>query len=485
MKMSTVGNRVRTGALLTLSMLVLLILVMTHATPALSQSTATLMVSNLGQPSSALRTTIVGDQEYAQSFCTGSVAATLAKVRIYTLSNSAEGNPHGYTDRPAPVVTIRSTDPSGKPGPALHTLTSPLIDGSMDTAEDFTSSGYELAANTTYSVVIRRPSGTGHIAFLDTEFSPEDTETQLGWTIGDQYMWNSGWGWTDQHRKGHIMKMAVYASGGLPPISTPAFTDCGDTISSYQFSVDENAPEDTVVDIAAAGDADGDSLTYSVSGTGAAKFNNVFNLNARTGEITVKSGASIDYESSDKSYSVTVSVTDGEDATGAAESPPTIDATTSVSIEVINIDEPGTATLSTTAPKVGSELTVSVSDPDDDTLLIYTVQWARAANADAPFIDIPINPADMANPSYTPTAADQSKYLKVTVFYVERQCGEVSSFDDRCRREATKTLTTLVANAEGLITQSQRVNRPATGEPLIVGAPPPGYQSGSAGWGFG
>ena len=82
----------------------------------------------------------------------------------------------------------------------------------------------------------------------------------------------------------------------------------------------------------------------------------------------------------------------------------------------------------------------------------------------------------MANPSFTPTAADQSKYLKVTVFYVERSCGQVSSFDDRCRAEAEYTFDTLVANAEGLIVQSQRVNRPATGEPLIVGAPPPGYQ---------
>ena len=62
------------------------------------------------------------------------------------------------------------------------------------------------------------------------------------------------------------------------------------------------------------------------------------------------------------------------------------------------------------------------------------------------------------------------------MFYVEHGCREVSNFDDRCRRKATRTLTTLVANAEGLIVQSQRVNRPATGEPLIVGAPPPGYQ---------
>ena len=475
MKIANMGNRVRIGVFLALSMVVLLVVVVNHAIPAMAQSTSTVMVSNLGQPSSALRSTLGGDQEYAQSFCTGSVAATLDKVRIYTLSLSAVGNPMGFTPPPAPVVTIRSTDALGQPGEVLHTLTNPVIDGSMDTAEDFTSSGYELDANTTYSVVIRRPSGTGHIAFLDTESTLEDTATQLGWTIGDQYMWNGGIGWTDAHRQGLIMKMAVYASGDLPSISTPAFTDCGETRSSYEFSVDENSPENTVVGVAAAGDADGDSLTYSVSGTGAATFNNVFDLNASTGEITVKSGANINYESSDKSYPITVSVTDGEDASGDAETEATIDATVSLIIDVNNVDEPGIVTLSTAAPRVGSALTATVSDPDSS-VLVYTVQWARAANADAPFLDIPIDPGYMANPTYTPTAADQGRYLKVTMLYVERTCAEVSSFDDRCRRAATKTLTTLVANEEGLIVQSQRVNRPATGEPRILGAPPPGYQ---------
>ena len=476
MKISMVSNRVGIGLLVTLSVAVLLILVMNHATPAIAQVTTTAMVSNLDQPSSARRTTLMGDQKYAQSFCTGSVAATLDKVRIYTLSNETDPNAMFYRYDPAPVVTIRSTDPWGKPGAVLHTLTNPVIDGSIDTAEDFTSSGYELAATTTYAVVIHRPTASGHIAFLSTTSPSEDTETQLGWAIGDQYMYDAGFGWTDDSHEGLVMQMAIYASGDLPATSTPAFTDsdCDGTAGSFDFSVDENSAEHTIVGVAAAGDADGDSLTYSVSGTDAAKFNNVFNLNASTGEITVKSGANIDYESSDKSYSITIGVTDGEDASGEAESPPTIDATTSVTINVNNVDEPGIVTLSTTAPRVGSALTATLSDPDSS-VLVYTVQWARAANADAPFIDIPIDPVYMSNPTYTPTAADQGKYLKITMFYVERTCGEVSSFDDRCRREATKTLTTLVANEEGLIVQSQRVNRPATGQPLITGTPPAGY----------
>ena len=478
MKMSMVSNRVRIGLLVTLSMAVLLILVMNHATPALAQQTSTVMVSNLDQPLTAKYSIVADGQSFAQSFCTGSVAATLDKVRLYTVSKETDRNTMFYESDPAPVVTIRSTDPWGKPGAVLHTLTTPVIDGSGDTTEDFTSSGFELAANTTYSVVIYRPLGTGHIAFLATTSPYEDTETQLGWAIGDQYIYDGlSLGWIDTLRKGRVMKMAIYGSDDLPSISPPAFTDtdCDGTAGSFEFSVEENAAENTFVGVAVAGDADGDSMTYSVSGTDAAKFNNVFNLNASTGEITVKSGASIDYESSDKSYSITVSVTDGEDASGDAESDPTTDATTSVSIEVINIDEPGIVTLSTTAPRVGSELSATLSDPDG-AVMTYTVQWSRAANADAPFIDIPINPSYMADPTYTPTTADQSKYLKVKFLYIERQCSQVSSFDDRCRKEAEFTFDTLVANEEGLIVQRQRVNRPATGEPRIVGAPPPGYQ---------
>ena len=244
MKMSIVGNRVGVCVVLTLSMVVLLMLLMNHASPAQAQSTGTLMVSNLDQPSSARYTVISPNHHYAQSFCTGSVATTLDKVRLYTISKSSRsGTRCSTTHDPAPVVTIRSTDAWGKPSAVLHTLTNPVIDGSKDTAEDFTSSGFELAANTTYSVAIYQPSDSGHFAFVDTESTLEETEPQLGWTIGDQYMylWNAGVGWTDTQRQGYIMKMAVYASGGLPSVSTPAFTDCGDTRSSYQFSVDENA----------------------------------------------------------------------------------------------------------------------------------------------------------------------------------------------------------------------------------------------------
>ncbi len=97
MKTSTVGNRMSVRVLLLLSVVATLVLVMNHATPAQSQQPATVRVSNLGHPvpvkypsfiyNTFLNYThIESEQSYAQSFCTGSVAATLGKVRLYTRS---------------------------------------------------------------------------------------------------------------------------------------------------------------------------------------------------------------------------------------------------------------------------------------------------------------------------------------------------------------------------------------------------------------
>ena len=473
MDMAIIGNRVRAGVLLTLSLVVLLMPVMNHATPAMAQDTSAVMVSNLGQPKANRHTSVESDKYYAQPFCTGTVAVTLDKVRVFMHSVTAEGNPEGYTERAGPVMAIRS-DSSGNPGPVLHTLTSPVIDLYGGNAEDFTSSGYELAANTTYWVALHRPIGTGHTAFFHTTSPSENTGTKLGWTIGDQYLYTSDYfGWTDFRRKGFVMQMAIYASG-LPSISTPSFIDCDGTAASYELSVNENSPGDTVVGTALAGDADGDSLTYSVSGTGAAKFNTVFNLNASTGEITVKPGASIDYESSDKSYSVTVSVTDGEDASGDAESDPTIDASVSVRIEVNNIDDPGIVTLSVPTPTVDSALRASFSDQDGGSML-YKVQWSRADAATGPFVDIDGANRFSASDTdsyYTPTAADQGKYLKATMSYFQRRCGVLHIIDDPCRIMPGETSDNRVAAARSRNSVREKVpNSRATGGPSITGTP--------------
>ena len=98
--------------------------------------------------------------------------------------------------------------------------------------------------------------------------------------------------------------------------------------ASVTLTIGEDHADGASVGIVAATDADGDTLTYSLSGADAASFA----LDPATGEITVASGVTLDFETQ-ASHSVTVEVSDGNDADGNPEDPPTVDATIEVTIE--------------------------------------------------------------------------------------------------------------------------------------------------------
>ena len=232
--------------------------------------------------------------------------------------------------------------------------------------------------------------------------------------------------------------MVGYTSTFHDEDSAVSFCNGYSNTDSYGFSVDENTSENTVVGTVAACEPHGDSLTYFVGGTDVAKFNEVFDLNASTGEITVKSGASIDYEGGKRSYSLTVTVTDAEDSS---------DATVPMSITVINVDEPGTVTLSQATPGVGSALRPTLDDPDG-WVVLFKVQWSRADTADGPFTLLNFRYiSSLRKASYTPETADEGKFLKVTLFYIDRQCRVVNSYNNQCRRMAAKTADNAVATA--------------------------------------
>ena len=455
MKMTSIFNSFRSGVLLTLAMVATLLLVIAGANPAQAQEISTVRVSNLDKPVAGGE--IMGfAHTFAQSFCTSNVTATLDQVRLHMSAHS--------WGTPAPVVSIRSYR-SGNLGPVLHTLTNPSIDDSLDTAEDFASSGYELAANTTYWVSVFRPDDSGLIELGKTVSTAEHPATEAGWALGDMMLAKYGARWVQ--RESYALRMAVFATGGAPTISTPVFSDGGcDQKESYEFSVIENTAADTVVGAVPAREPDGDSLTYSVGGTDAAKFNRVFALNASTGEIVAKPGATVDYESK-SSYSLTFSVTDGEDASGSTESEPTTDDTAQVSIRVTNIDEPGTVKLSTTDPRVGRSVRASISDPDGSPKP-FRIEWARAFRATTAFIPfLPISVSDMTPESYTPTEEDKYQFLRVTIFYFDNECRRVYVHNNDCRRTAEGTFAKAVADEDGLIVQLQTVNTPATGEMLL------------------
>ena len=100
--------------------------------------------------------------------------------------------------------------------------------------------------------------------------------------------------------------------------------------------VAENSGGGTVVGAAVtANDANDTTLSYSLSGAAE------FAIAAASGQISVAQGAELDFETT-SSYTVTVNVSDGKDATGNPDA--STDATISVTINVTDVNEAGDGT---------------------------------------------------------------------------------------------------------------------------------------------
>ena len=139
---------------------------------------------------------------------------------------------------------------------------------------------------------------------------------------------------------------------------TPSFDDG----TSTTRAIAENSVVGTNVGAAvSATDVENEPLTYSLTGTDAAKFD----IGASTGQITVKTGYVPNYEAK-TSYSVTVNVSDKNDESGNADT--VIDDTIAVTINVTDVDEPPpapdgpTVVQHATTPK--TKLDVSWTAPD-------------------------------------------------------------------------------------------------------------------------
>ena len=147
-------------------------------------------------------------------------------------------------------------------------------------------------------------------------------------------------------------------------------------------------------DPVAAGDPDsGDSLRYTLGGPDAGSFSIV----GSTGQLQTK--AALDHE--DRStYSVTVTATDPSGLTGEVD----------VTINVTNVDEPGTVSIVPEQPRVGTVLRAKLSDPDGG-IRSVTLQWARSSDKSS------WTPVAGAGSSYTPADGGRGMYLRVTAAY--------------------------------------------------------------------
>ena len=96
-------------------------------------------------------------------------------------------------------------------------------------------------------------------------------------------------------------------------------------------------------------------------------------------------------------------------------------ATEEVTIEVTNVDEDGTVTLSTLQPQVGVEITATLTDPDNiETAATVTWQWYRGNS--------PIAGATNGNVTngaitsiYTPAAGDVGSVLSAKAMYDDEE----------------------------------------------------------------
>ena len=163
-------------------------------------------------------------------------------------------------------------------------------------------------------------------------------------------------------------------------------------------TVDENTPWlRNIGDPVTATDDDDDPLTYSLENAGTSNFTIV----RSTGQL--QTGSALNFEDQDV-YTVKVIATD---PSGAEDS-------ITVTINVTDVEEPGTVSLSWKQPQVDTVLTATLTDPDGD-ISGVTWQWAKSSSKNGSYTNI----GTATSASYTPVAADNRKYLRATASYTD------------------------------------------------------------------
>ena len=150
--------------------------------------------------------------------------------------------------------------------------------------------------------------------------------------------------------------MAVTITDDEAANGSPAF---GEGAAATR-TVAENAAAGTAVGAPLkATDPDGDPLTYRLGGTHAA----LFTVGGSSGQLKVGAGAGFDFEGAVNSYAVTVEVSDGKDASGAADA--AADDAISVTVDVTDLAEPPGAPAAPTLTSTAKSLAAAWAAPDN------------------------------------------------------------------------------------------------------------------------
>ena len=185
-----------------------------------------------------------------------------------------------------------------------------------------------------------------------------------------------------------------------------------DGLTTTREVAEDTAANANVGDAVAVTDLDiADTLVYSLIGTDAGSF-----TIDNTGQIKVGATTTLDHEAVKNSYTVIARVHDGKNSDGNTDT--TIDDTIVVTIDVTDVDEAGTVTLSTKQPPARVAITATLTDLDGS-VSGATWQWAKTSNpsdlANNPWQDI----TNATSDSYTPPDADVGSYLRATASYTD------------------------------------------------------------------
>ena len=178
-------------------------------------------------------------------------------------------------------------------------------------------------------------------------------------------------------------------SGGSSPSNDPAYFTEG---SETGRSVPENTPPgQNIGQPFQAEDPQGTPLIYGLYGADAS----FFKIDRLTGQLITQ--APLDFETQ-SSYQVRVGLNGGV-------------TIITVTVDVINVDEPGVVKLSQERAVVGVPVTATLTDPDGG---VANVAWQWSASSDGvTWIDIP----GATGSTYTPVDLDQDQFLRAAAVY--------------------------------------------------------------------
>ena len=179
-----------------------------------------------------------------------------------------------------------------------------------------------------------------------------------------------------------------------------------------------------------ASDRDGDSLTFSIlDGAHSDKFELVV-VNNTT--VRLRTAQAFDFETTSGPLFLQVAVHDGKgldenNTVMTVISDDSIDATTTVTVTILDVEEDGVLTLSDDEPGVGETLTATLTDGDsinsNGNVTGATWQWARSENGRTGWVNI----SGATSPSYTTTLADADFFLRAMVEYTDTRGGGKSA----------------------------------------------------------